>query len=285
MSIPTSEILITNIEKLELTKQAISNAGLDKFHVVADFDRTLTKVFVNGQDIPSLISILRHDQYLTPDYAPQAHALYDKYHAIEIDPMVTREEKIKAMHEWWTTHFDLLVKCKLNKKDLEKVVNSGRIKLRHGANELFLWLHTHQVPLLIFSSSGVGGESIGMFLKKSDQLYDNIHIISNVFEWDKDDYLTRVKEPIIHGMNKNEHAIQGYPIFKLIKNRKNVLLLGDSISDVGMVKGLDCENIIKVGFLNENVEKNLEEYKKYFDILILNDGEMNFVNQLLTELF
>ena len=69
------------------------------------------------------------------------------------------------------------------------------------------------------------------------------------------------------------------------KDRKNVLLLGDSLEDVDMVKGYDYEGLIKVGFLNEKVDENLEKYKNHYDILIFYDGDMEFVNKMLSEVF
>ncbi|MBU2415738.1 hypothetical protein KKH86_00740 [Patescibacteria group bacterium] len=71
---------------------------------------------------------------------------------------------------------------------------------------------------------------------------------------------------------------------ELIKNRKNVLLLGDSFGDTEMINGFDYDNLIKIGFLNENVKENLEEYKKNYDVVILNDGSMEYVNDLLNEI-
>jgi len=51
-----------------------------------------------------------------------------------------------------------------------------------------------------------------------------------------------------------------------------------------MIKGLNYKNVIKVGFLNEEIKKNLEAYRQNFDVLILNDGDMNYVNNLLKEM-
>jgi len=61
-------------------------------------------------------------------------------------------------------------------------------------------------------------------------------------------------------------------------------LLGDNLEDIGMVDGFEYDNLLKIGFLNENIEENLENYKKAFDIVILNDGSMEFVNNLLKEI-
>jgi len=78
--------------------------------------------------------------------------------------------------------------------------------------------------------------------------------------------------------------LQDYSFFKEIKNRKNVVLLGDNVEDIEMVKGFDYDNIIKIGFLNKDVEKNIGNYKKAFDIVILNDSNMNYVNSLMKEI-
>jgi len=277
-------IVISNPEELEKSKKSISEDGAEKLHVLADFDRTLTTAFVDGKSVPSLISILRDGNYLTPDYSQKANELYAKYHLIEIDSKIPPEQKKKAMHEWWTTHFDLLIQSGLNKKDLERVVETGKVKLREGFADFIDFLKTCDIPLVIMSSSGLGGDAISMYLEREGKLYDNIYIISNSYEWDKNGNAIAIKQPIIHLMNKDETAVQDFPVFDVIKNRKNVLLLGDNLEDVGMVKGFDCNNLIKIGFLNENFEENLEQYKRNFDVVILNDSSLNYVNELLKEI-
>jgi hypothetical protein len=63
------------------------------------------------------------------------------------------------------------------------------------------------------------------------------------------------------------------------------LLLGDSLDDVGMVEGFDYKNLLKIGFLNENVEENLEKFKKTFDVVLTGDPGMEYINNLLKEFF
>ena len=164
------------------------------------------------------------------------------------------------------------------------MVNSGKIELREGCLEFLDFLHKRNIPLVIMSSAGLGYESISMYLEKNNHLYNNTHIISNEFIWDKNDYAVGIKEPIIHAMNKDETLIKNFPAFKIIKNRRNVLLLGDNLEDIGMISGFNYKNLIKIGFLNENVEKNLEHYKKVYDILMLNDQGINYVNKILREI-
>ena len=263
---------------------AISGDGADKLHILADFDRTLTCAFIKGQSTPSIIAILRDGSYLTSDYAKKAHKLYNKYHPIEIDPKIPIKKKKKTMNEWWKTHFDLLIKSRLNKKDLEKIVESKKIKFRHGVLELIDFLKAHNIPLVIMSSSGLGNDIISMILKKEGKLYDNVHIISNSYEWDENGNMIAVRKPFIHTLNKDETSVRDFPAFEIIKHRKNVLLLGDNLDDIGMIKGFDYDNLINIGFLNENVEENLEHYKKNYDVIILNDSSMDYVNKILKEM-
>ena len=83
-------------------------------------------------------------------------------------------------------------------------------------------------------------------------------------------------------MNKDETMVKDFPeIFEAVKNRKNVILLGDNIEDVAMIDGFEYENLIKIGFLNENVEGNLELYKNNFDVIVINDGSFEFINNLI----
>ena len=55
-------------------KKKIIEQGHEKFHVLADFDRTLTKCFNGGEKASSLISHLRNGKYLSTSYVEKAHA-------------------------------------------------------------------------------------------------------------------------------------------------------------------------------------------------------------------
>jgi len=272
-------LIIVNPESLKKKKKIFSEQGKDKIHVLTDFDRTLTKAYVKGKYIPSVISILRDKHYISESYSEKAIALFNKYHPIEMDIKIPNKEKKRKMNEWWTKHFKLLIESGLNKKHLERIVKEGNITFRKGALEFIDCIHKNDIPLLIISSSGVG-DAIPMLLEKEGRLYDNIYTITNLYKWDNKGNAIGVKEPIIHAMNKDETAIQDYPFFEKIKKRKNVLLLGDSIDDLEMTRGFKY-NLIKIGFLNKDIGKNLEDYKKNFDVLILNDSHMNYVNSLM----
>lgn len=280
-----NNILITNPKKLKKIIAAFRQGGSTKIHVLADFDNTLTKAFINGKKVPSLIAILRQENFLTPDYPAKAYALYNKYRPIEDNPKLTLSKKKKAMRDWYIAHFKLLIKSGLSKKDIIKAVKSENSQLRNGTQIFFKILNGNNIPLIIMSASGLGEESILTFLKKRAKLYDNIKIISNSFIWDKGGRVIGFNEPIIHTANKDETEVKNFPtVMKKIKNKKNVILLGDKLEDLSMITGFNCDNLIKIGFLNENVSSNLPIFKKHFDVILLNDASMDFINHLIKKI-
>jgi 5'-nucleotidase len=278
-------VIITNNEKLSEIKKRIALGGAEKLQVVSDFDKTLTRCFVDGTKIPSLISILRDEKYLTPDYPEEAQALYDKYHPMEIDPEIPLAEKKALMHSWWSEHYALLVKSGLTKNDLVRVAQSKKIALRPGATEFMDFLHQQGIPLVILSAAGLGFETIQMYLENHNALHENIHIVSNVLQWDEDGKAVGVEEPIIHTCNKNYAAVKDLEFFSAIRERKNIILLGDGEGDAAMVEGFEYDNIIKIGFLNEGVAVDLEKFKDSYDVLVLHDGPMDYILKSFTNLF
>lgn len=281
-----NQIIIVNKERLKKIINKISADGADKLHILADFDKTLIRAFApDGSKVQSLISILRDEGYLTPDYPDKAKALANHYLAIEKDPNVPKDKKKKAMQEWWSKHFKLLITSRLSKKDIQKAVLSQRIRFRQDVDSLLTFLHKMKIPLVIMSSSGLGIEAIQLYLENQNLLFDNIHVISNEFTWDEQGFITGVKKPIIHSLNKDETMLKDFPFYNAIAKRKNVILLGDSLDDIDMVTGFDYENLLKFGFLNEPTPEKQSKYEKKYDVLILNDGSMEWVNKNLKQMF
>jgi 5'-nucleotidase len=292
------KIIISNPEKLEETKRKIKQGGKEKLHVIADFDQTLTKAYVDGEKAPSSVAQIRRGGYLTKDYAPRSYALYDKYHPIEISLKIDKKEKRKKMQEWWKKHFDLLIECGMNKEVIDDIVKKKKLGLRKGVPDFLKTLDKNDIPLVIMSAGP--GDLIKEFLKSQKILLSNTHIIADFFIFNENGRAIRVKEPLIHSLNKNEISIKNLKIYKELLKRKNVLLFGDILEDIDMIEGFEYDNLIKVGFLNEinpfkkgltqnqdfkkDFEENLEKFKENYDVVILNDGSFEFVNELVGEL-
>jgi 5'-nucleotidase len=58
-------------------------------------------------------------------------------------------------------------------------------------------------------------------------------------------------------------------------------LLGDGIGDAHMAHGFEYKNIIKIWFLNHDTPENRKQFQEKFDIVILDDGPMDEVNEIL----
>jgi len=282
------EVIIVNDSKFADLKRMFKDGGSERIHVLADFDRTLTKTFYKSEKAGSIISYLRKEKgkYLTEDYSDRAHALFDKYHPIEIDGSISQDEKNKKMYEWWKKHKELLIECGLDKQTIKRcvieMIEEDALVFRKGVDKFFRLLENQDIPLVIITASL--GDLVKGFMEQKNELKKNVHVIGNTFKFDKNGKTIGI-EKIVHVFNKNEFSTEGLEVHDELLERKNVILLGDSLGDLGMVEGFEYENLIKIGFLNENVEENLEEYKKAYDVLILNDGDFEFVNDLIKEIF
>lgn len=280
-------VIIINPENLKEKLETFKKQGKDVFHVLTDFDRTLTKAYFKGEKVTAIINHLRMGNYLTEDYAQKAKALQDKYYPIEVSQTTSQDDKNKAMFEWWSKHYELLIKSGLDEKTMSKaiadIIKTGTIALRKGADIFLKTLNQNKIPVIIMSSSGIGNMVVD-FLKLQNLMLDNTHFIGNTLKFNKEGkFLGIADNKIIHVFNKHEVEIKNLPIYKEVKDRKNIILLGDTISDLGMLEGLDYNNLIKIGFYNYP-EENLDDFKKNFDIIITNDSSFEYVNSLLKEI-
>ncbi|MBU1975614.1 MAG: haloacid dehalogenase-like hydrolase [Nanoarchaeota archaeon] len=272
-------IHIKNPAVLERKIQIFKQGGAKSLHVVSDFDRTLTKLNVNGEKVLSAYWIIRKYEYLSPDYAKRAFAMADKYHPIEKDPDLPIEEKSRRMVEWWHEHMDLLIECGMTQQVIDDIVKRRLLQGRRGLADFLNHFAECNVPLLIFSA-GIGN-FIEQYLSHEKLMSPNIHIIANMYAFDKEGKLTGyASDQIIHPFNKNEVSISKSTHHQEISRRKNVVLLGDSLGDPNMADGLDHDEVLRIGFLNEDIEKLLPAYEKAYDVVILNDGTMEYPIEL-----
>lgn len=89
------DVVIGKPAQLERKKQAIKAAGLSTLQVIADFDMTLTKYFVNGVRGQSTHALLKSN----PVYDLKRHELFEHYYPIEVSPSLPSDEKAKYMEE------------------------------------------------------------------------------------------------------------------------------------------------------------------------------------------
>jgi len=280
-----SNIIYSNSIKVEKILSEIKKWWVDNLHFLADFDNTLTKAFVNWKKSASMVAVLRwEDKTLWEECAQEDIKLFNHYHPIEFDSSIELNEKKIKMVEWWTKSLNLFIKYGLTVDSIKKISQTDKVELRIWADKLINNLSINNIPLIIISASWFWRKSIEFFLKYRNLFLRNIDIISNDFKWDSSwkaiDYLT----PIIHSFNKDETVLEQFPdIHNKIVNRKNIILLWDSLGDPHMSDWFEYDNLLKIWFLNYREEENIESYKEKYDIIITWDWDFNILNEYLSE--
>ncbi|XP_006823781.1 cytosolic 5'-nucleotidase 3A-like [Saccoglossus kowalevskii] len=278
-----SKVFIKDIKKVKSVIEQLASDGKDKLQVITDFDRTFTRCYFNGETCPSSYGIIDDSILLPSSYRAKATALRNHYYSIEISDDISLDEKYQHMVDWWNQAHALLVEHHVMKHDIEEMVRQSKALLRDGCQKLCQVLHTHDIPLLVFSA-GVG-DVLEEVIKQQGCYYDNVHIVSNYMDFNNEGKLIGFKGDIIHVFNKNESVIHHSDYFDKIENRNNVILLGDSIGDLKMADGVENMNqCLKIGFLNDKVESKLEDYKNKFDIVLVNDETMDVANAIINKI-
>nr|XP_045585014.1 cytosolic 5'-nucleotidase 3-like isoform X2 [Procambarus clarkii] len=267
-------IRIKNLSRVEELVTTITESGFSSLQVIADFDRTLTRVWYNGKMCETCHGIMDNSSLMPAFYREEANKLLAKYYPIEIDPKMSEEEKIPHMIEWYEQIHKLIVKCQVSQESLEGMVSSSNARLRDGTEELLSKLHTANVPVLVFSAGM--GDILEQVLKHFDVYTDNVKVVSNFFQYNDEGVMIGFKGDLVHVFNKNENAIHSSDYFEKLEGRNNVILMGDSLGDIKMAMGVpQPSNVLKIGFLNDKVEERLEAYMNNFDIVLIDDQTMD----------
>jgi 5'-nucleotidase len=279
--------------------------GAENTQVIADFDHTLS-----AYPSPSSHGILEVSPLLSEKYRSDASALHCYYYPIEMNHSLSEEEREKAMIEWWQSAHNLLKEQKVAfdiiQKSVQHAIQMGAFRLRSSFKEFVGTLASMEIPLLIFSA-GLGNVIQALLaahniplknerkrnnnMEKSSNgnvdIVENIEIVSN---WMKFDPITSTlgsfEDDLIHSLNKNYSHVKNQrnrqnSITASAHQRKNVILLGDSLTDIRMTQGLnDIQHILRIGYLNRVTSESLAVYKETYDVVLV-DGDMEFPIDIL----
>lgn len=282
LELSQDNVFVKDKAKLEAVIQRILQAGKEKLQVITDFDHTLSKYSDDGRSIPTCYAMVESSHLLPRSFREKAVELRQKYYPIEFCPQMTNAEKYPYMVEWWTKWNNLLVQCKVTRNTLRQIVSEADLKLRDGTNWTLSALNKYEVPLLIFSA-GIG-DLLEEVIKQNQTLYDNTKIVSNYLKYNESGIVIGLKDTLIHTFSKNESALRNSDYFVNLAHRHNVILIGDSVGDCHMADGCpELENLLKIGFLNQNVENLLPKYKDLYDIVLVADETFNVPNAILRE--
>jgi HAD superfamily hydrolase (TIGR01544 family) len=264
-------------EKIE----RILNDGVDELLCVFDFDKTLCYPFWKGEKESTTFSVFRDIGLISSEYVKESNDLFEHYYPKEMSTDLSYEERLKYMEEWWSKHLELFIKYKINKQMIVEAVASGKIHLRDEVKISFDLAHEKNIPILILSA-GLG-DVIQEVLKQVGINHPNVHIISNFYKFNEIGDVVGYDPHIIHSMNKNEKDLPK-EMLRTFAGRSNVILAGDSLSDLHMTRGLVTKEVLSFGFLNGNLTLE-QSFREKFDIVLL-DAEESFkpLNNLLNKI-
>ena len=146
-----------------------------------------------------------------------------------------------------------------------------------GAKDFFVKLYKENVPVLILSA-GIGNVINGV-LKYNQLFLNNIYIDSNYLEF-IDGEISKVSNNIIHTMNKNsDNLLKKFG--DKVDGKENIILFGDILSDINMVRHEDLNRTLTIGFLDSKIDENLKYYNNTFDIVCTNDTSFTEIQEFL----
>uniref|UniRef100_A0A1E1WSJ8 5'-nucleotidase n=1 Tax=Pectinophora gossypiella TaxID=13191 RepID=A0A1E1WSJ8_PECGO len=267
-------------ELLEKINKIISD-GHSKLQIVTDFDHTLTRHTTDsGTTVLTSFGMFRECPSVPQHYKDEDNRLSAIYKPIECDPFMSIEEKTQHMIDWYVAAHDILKDIVFPRSELMEIGKKMIDCFRRGVKDMMWWSQRQQVPVLVFSA-GLG-ECVLVALKAANFLLPHVKVVSNFLALDDNDKIVGIKGEVIHTYNKNETAIKNTEYYEMVKDRSNVILMGDNIGDAGMAEGMEhCDVVIKVGFLGHNTDDNLQNYLNKFDVVLVHEPSMDVVNAIL----
>ncbi len=215
---------------------------------------------------------------LSNEFKEKLGQYYKYYGAIEINYNIDQETKEKYMIEWYEKCMNLYYEYGLTKEKLEKSIKESKLIFREGAKEFIEKTKENNIPLIILSA-GIGNV-IEEFFKINNCYFNNIYIISNFIKFDENGNMKKFEDNMIHSLNKTIEGHLSQKCKNEIKDRKSGILMGDLIDDKKMADKNNIDNIVTVGFLNN--EENLELYNKNFDVVLTkNNANFEQIEKLL----
>ncbi|XP_075414320.1 cytosolic 5'-nucleotidase 3A isoform X2 [Tenrec ecaudatus] len=278
-----SSVHIKNLTRVEEIICGLMKGGAAKLQIITDFDMTLSRFSYQGKRCPTCHNVIENCKLVTDDYRKKFLQLKEKYYPIEVDPVLTLDEKYPYMVEWYTKSHGLLIEQALPKTKIKEIVEESDLMLKEGYEDFFSKLQQHSVPLFIFSA-GIGDILVEV-IDQAGVYHPNIKVVSNFMDFDENGVLKGFKGELIHVFNKHDGALKNTEYFNQLKDNSNIILLGDSQGDLLMADGVaNVEHILKIGYLNDRVDELLEKYMDSYDIVLVKEESLELANSILQKI-
>ncbi|GMR39826.1 hypothetical protein PMAYCL1PPCAC_10021 [Pristionchus mayeri] len=277
----SSDIHISKrVQTLEKIARLIEG-GAEKLAVIADFDHTLTQaVDAEGNLLPVTHQVLG-DALVLPDLSQKSTqdkiAAYGKESA--------GSDRLAMLEAWWRKAHDGVVARGLTREEFIDRARKTDIRLRDSSSEFLRSLDAAAVPTLVFSA-GLS-DAISVVLSDSmGAVPSAVHIVGNEMIFDENNSLVDFKSPLLHPFNKNASVIdKSSPLLSSLSARPHLLVLGDSMGDLTMEKGLgkERENTLRIGFLNGQFDK-LPQFQQGYDIVVASSQSLDVPRRIVEEI-
>jgi len=231
-------------------------AGKDELFFIVDFDKTMTTCFLeDGSRAFDSHDILASCPKITWGCKRMMELLMSKYHPMQTNTRMTKEEKIPYMEEWGQLANQLLLAQSLTRGDVEAAVRDCMdFRLRKGVQELFQIAHSNNIPLIVVSAGhgNVIEEVIGQCIKKANgdlgTPWSNVFILSNSMVWSREGRHIGFSDPHLHMFNKDLRAAP-QKLKEMIEGRHVGILCGDTLGDLTMATGHTTSTLLKAWFM------------------------------------
>ena len=229
----------------------------DDLLVITDFDATLTT-----GDSTQCHDLLGSSELMSDEFRTAFAPLLDWTTNAAIDGV-----------EWWDEAHQLMVDHGMPPRALiPRLVREADMKVRPGTLDMLKRLELLSVPVLIVSA-GVS-DVIEEFLRQHGALSENVTICSNRLNYAADSAPQSVSPtPPITSFTKSYAYRSASAFFRQHADRRALIILGDSVTDVDPGKEVPYDACLSVGFLNDRPA--IDQHAKAFDAVVLgNEGSL-----------
>ena len=255
-------IYFNSEKKINELKQKINK---DNICVFMDYDKTIT-----SSESEDSWDASANKEVMGEKIIKDLNKYYEKYGTIEFDYHIDKNKREKYIIEWYDKCMDLYYQYGLTKEKLKKSIDNSKLILREGAKDFLFKLYENNVPVIIFSA-GIGNV-IEQFLRNEKCYYDNITIIGNFMKFDENGNIMKFSDNMIHSLNKNIDKLSDYKLKEKIEEKEYRIVIGDLVEDINMMGEYPEHKSLKIGFLSKKITKNLEVYRKNFDIVLTEEN-------------
>mmetsp|Transcript_8100 Transcript_8100/g.18949 ORF Transcript_8100/g.18949 Transcript_8100/m.18949 type:complete len:297 (+) Transcript_8100:49-939(+) len=254
------------------------HVSCQKLLIISDFDQTLTS-YTGRDGLPGeqCHGIMLKHLDTTP--LPEVSKVFRELE--EWERMTEPERMAKCNHDpaqrkaattrWFKSFHEVSSHHQLSNFAHECLTKSN-VTTRGNLNATFQWMNKWSVPLFVISA-GIRELIVPILERDGVLLPHHARLLANSLD---------EAEVRVTSRNKSESLAQIGDFACLAEGRTHAVLLGDKPSDCAPLAGLSTEvTVLKIAFLNSPSDAMLDEYLSHFDVILLGDPSMHFVNVLL----